>query len=416
MLAGEAVAAAKAADNFELPLAGVPIAVKDDMPVGGQPTTRGSRSYGPPAVADCEAVRRLRAAGAIVIGVTNVPELTAFLWTATAANGTTRNPWNPTRTPGGSSGGSAAAVASGMVPAATGSDAGGSIRVPAACCGLVGMKPTRGRVPLKPASEIWFGMGVYGPLTGSVIDNALMLDVMRGAVPTETALDPAPPARPYRESAATAPPRLRVAISDKVPPGLIARLADERRQALADTGALLANLGHDIVQRDPDYGLAAIEAIRTCLRGVFEESLEVPDRSRLEPATRQLAALGRLATTSWQLDRLIARRRKTTVRILSLWDEVDVLVTPVLSTSPVVAEGSLGRSAAVAVRLGMFAPYTVVFNLTGQPALNVPVGMSADGLPLSVQLVGRPGAEDTLYALAGQIERVQPWTRVRPPS
>src|SRR5579859_3332814 len=180
-LADEALAAADAATAgdgataADGALAGVPIAVKDSMPLAGQPTTWGSRTYGPPAGADCEAVRRLRAAGAIPIGVTNVPELTIWPWTASDANGVTRNPWELSRTPGGSSGGSASAVAAGMAPCATGSDGGGSIRIPAASCGLVGMKPTRDLVPLAPATEHWLGLTVYGALARTVADSALML-------------------------------------------------------------------------------------------------------------------------------------------------------------------------------------------------------------------------------------------------
>src|SRR5205807_8002025 len=173
-LAEEALAAAET--ELEGPLAGVPIAIKDDAPVAGQVLTRGSRSYGPPATADAEIVRRLRGAGAIPIGITNVPELTIWPWTASEANGITRNPWDPSRTTGGSSGGSAAAVAAGMVPAATGSDGGGSIRIPGACCGLVGMKPTHGRVPAE--REQWIGLSVYGGLARSVKDSAPMLSVM----------------------------------------------------------------------------------------------------------------------------------------------------------------------------------------------------------------------------------------------
>ena len=167
-LAEEALAEADAMAGRDGPLAGVPIAIKDDIAVDGQSTTRGSRSFGPPAAADAEAVRRLRAAGAIPIGITNVPELTIFPWTATEANGMTRNPWDLSRTPGGSSGGSAAAVAAGLVPCATGSDGGGSIRIPAACCGLVGMKPTRGRVSTQPAREGWLGLTVFGALARTV--------------------------------------------------------------------------------------------------------------------------------------------------------------------------------------------------------------------------------------------------------
>ncbi|HUZ28468.1 MAG TPA: amidase family protein, partial [Solirubrobacteraceae bacterium] len=181
-LADEALAAADAAASSDGLLAGVPIAIKDEMPVAGQVPTAGSRTYGPRATKDSEVVRRLRAAGAIPIGITNVPELTIWPWTASDANGITRNPWDLSRTPGGSSGGSAAAVAAGMVPGATGSDGGGSIRIPAACCGLVGMKPTRGRVSVAPASEHWLGLTAYGPLARTVADSALLLDVMHGNI------------------------------------------------------------------------------------------------------------------------------------------------------------------------------------------------------------------------------------------
>jgi amidase len=187
-IAEQALAEADTVDRDGL-LAGVPVAIKDDLPVAGQVATRGSKSYGPPATADSELVRRLRAAGAIPIGITNVPELLIFPWTASDANGITRNPWDVTRTPGGSSGGSAAAVASGMVPMATGSDGGGSIRIPAACCGLVGMKPTRGRVSNQPSRPGWLGLSVYGALARTVADSALVLDAIHGA--TDRDDDPA---------------------------------------------------------------------------------------------------------------------------------------------------------------------------------------------------------------------------------
>ena len=198
----EALAQAEGAAASGGLLAGVPIAVKDDTPVAGQATTRGSRSHGPPNAADSEVIRRLREAGAIPIGITNVPELTIFPWTASDANGITRNPWNPVRTPGGSSGGSAAAVAAAMVPAATGSDGGGSIRIPAACCGLVGMKPSRGRVSSSPAREGWLGLATYGPLARTVADSALLLDAMSGTVPGDAYSVP-PPEGSFREACAS---------------------------------------------------------------------------------------------------------------------------------------------------------------------------------------------------------------------
>jgi amidase len=396
-------------------LAGVPIAVKDDMRVAGQVTTVGSRSYGATNAADSEAVRRLRAAGAIPIGVTNVPELTIFPWTATDANGITRNPWDATRTPGGSSGGSAAAVAAGLVPAATGSDGGGSIRIPAAACGLVGMKPTRGRVSLLPRTEGWLGLAVYGSLARSVADSALMLDAMHG--PAAGDADAAPPFDgSYLDAAATPPTRLRIAISRKVPPGLIAKVSADQRGAWERTADLLRELGHDVVERSPDYKFVQLDFVQMWLRGIYDESLEVPDRTKLEKLTRQMAGAGHRLVSDKRRDKLLAKRTPTTARILALWDEVDVLMTPGLATTAIAAEGAYGKSAPLAIdKAGRFTPFTAPFNLTGQPAIAVPAGFGSDRLPLSVQLVGRHGAEDTLYSLAGQIEAARPWADKRPP-
>ncbi len=406
-IAEPALAAADALDDYELPLAGVPFAVKDDTPVEGQVTTRGSRSYGPPATADAEIVRRLRAAGAIPVAITNVPELTIFPWTATDANGITRNPWNPSRTPGGSSGGSGAAVAAGMVPAATGSDGGGSIRIPAGCCGLVGMKPTRGRVPMLPLIDGWLGLTSYGPLARSVRDSALLLDAMsdRESPPLVAACE-------------SPPGRLRIALSRKIPPGLIAHCSGDQRRAWEQTGRLLEGLGHDVVQRDPSYGpTAALEFLQTWTRGIYEESLLVPDRSKLERSSRQMAGFGRLLVSARRREKLRGPlRAATTARILALWDQVDVLLTPGLARTAIAAEGGYGRAAPIAFdRSARFTPWTAMFNVTGQPAVTVPAGFGADRLPLSVQLVGRMGAEETLYALAAQIEAARPWVQHRPP-
>jgi amidase len=409
----QALAEAERRGDAQGPLAGVPIAIKDDIAVAGQVTTHGSRSCGPPQAADAEAVRRLRAAGVIPIGITNVPELEIFPWTATDANGITRNPWDRTRAPGGSSGGSAAAVASGMVPAATGSDGGGSIRIPAACCGLVGMKPTRGRVSMLPQTEGWLGLTVLGALARTVSDSALMLDAMHGAPPGHRS---APAFEgSYVDAAAAAPGRLRVAVSRKVPPGLIARVSRDQRGAWEATGKLLSELGHEVIERDPPYGAAQLEFVALWLRAIYEDSRTVPDPARLERSTRQMARAGRALVPARRRDRLIAKRAATTARIVALWNEIDVLMTPALATTAIAAEGAYGRSALAAIdRSGRFTPFTAVFNLTGQPAIVVPAGFGGDGLPLSVQLVGRPGAEDTLYSLAGQIEAARPWAAQRP--
>ena len=220
-LAEQALAEADGLDDDQLtgPLAGVPIAVKDDLALAGQVATRGTRIHAgdAPAAADAESLRCLRAAGAIPIGITNVPELMIFPWTASAAYGITRNPWDPSRTPGGSSGGSAAAVAAGLAAAATASDGGGSIRIPAACCGLVGMKPSRGRVSAAPGRPGWLGLSTYGALARTVADSALLLDVMHGTVAGE---DPALPrfAGSYVEAAGTPSPPLRIAVSTRFHP------------------------------------------------------------------------------------------------------------------------------------------------------------------------------------------------------
>jgi amidase len=408
----EALAAADRAADSGGPLAGVPVAIKDEMAVAGQTLTRGSRSYGPPEAADSEVVRRLRLAGAIPVGITNVPELMVWPWTASDANGITRNPWDPTRTPGGSSGGSASAVASGMVPAATAADGGGSIRIPAACCGLVGMKPTRGRVSLAPATDDWLGLTVSGALARTVRDSALMLDAIHGAAPGDPVTAPAFEGS-YLEAASRPPGKLRIAISSKLPPGLIASLSADQRGAWEGTGATLERLGHELVERHPAYGMAGMHFVQMWVRGVYETARNVPDQSLLERYTRQYVRAG--SYLGRRRARLLTKRDEIAARILELWNDVDVLLTPGIATTAIDAEGGYGRSALVAFnRAARFTPWTAAFNMTGQPAVMIPAGFGADGLPLSVQLVGRLGAEDTLYSLAGQLEEAEPWAGSRP--
>ena len=399
----QALAQADALSATDGPLIGVPVAIKDDLPVAGQAMTWGSRTYGPPQQEDAVAVKRLRAAGAIPVGITNVPELMIFPWTASKANGITRNPWDQSRTTGGSSGGSAAAVAAGMVPAATASDGAGSIRIPAACCGLVGMKPTRGRVA---APEGWLDLSVYGALARTVLDSAVMLDVMGGS----------PDGRFEAAAAAAAPGRLRIAVSRKVWPGLIARISEDQRGAFDRTGQLLSELGHDVLERDPAYGLASLEFTQIWLRAIYEDYRKVPDPTQLERSTRQMAAAGRLLVSARRRDALLSHRPVLTARILRLWNEVDVLLTPGLARTAIAAEGGFDKPAPVAFdRAARFTPWTPLFNVTGQPAIAIPAGFGTDGLPLSVQLVGRPGDEALLYSLAAQIEAARPWAHERPP-
>ncbi len=420
VLADEALSAAAridaGADGRGGPLAGVPVAIKDDMPFSGHAMTRGSRSPARPQAVDAEPLRRLRQAGAIPIGITRVPELMLFPWTAGDAGGVTRNPWDPARTPGGSSGGSAAAVAAGLVPVAGASDGGGSIRIPAACCGLVGMKPTRGRVSSHPLKEGWLGLSTFGALTRTVADSALLLDVMHGAAPGDG--EQVAPLRGSFLEAAQTPPiiPLRIAFSARVPPGALARLSADQRRAFDQTLRLLGELGHQVTEVQPDYGAVSLEFIQTYLRAVHEEfgSLERPDLA--ERATRQLAAIGGRLVSPRRRDRLLARRDRTAERIQRLWSDHDVLLTPGLASTAIGAEGGYGKPALLALdRAGRFMPWYPAFNITGQPAISLPAGFGADGLPLSVQLVGRPGEEQTLYSLAGQLEAARPWARDRPP-
>ncbi len=422
VLAEQALAEAAALDRLRAsapeaggPLAGVPIAVKDDMPMAGQRMTHGSRSRAPLQSADAHALARLREAGAIPIGITNVPELMLFPWTASAANGVTRNPWDLSRTPGGSSGGSAAAVAAGLVAAAGASDGGGSIRIPAACCGLVGMKPSRGRVSAQPLGEGWLGLSSYGALARGVSDSAALLDAMHGALEADEARC-APPRGSFLAAARTEPAvPLRIAISRALPVGTLAWLSADQRLAWERTARLLAELGHDVQEADPDYGLVALEFIQTYLRAAHEAFRTVEEPSVAERSTRQLAAMGGRVVSARRRDALLARRAQTAQRIGALWERFDVLLTPGLASTAIEAEGAYGRSAAAALdRAARFMPWFPVWNLTGQPAISIPAGFGGDGLPLSVQLVGRHGDEELLYSLAGQIEAQRPWTAVRP--
>ncbi len=245
----------------ERPLLGVPIAVKDDIDIGGEVTALGSNAHGDVAApADAEVVRRLREAGAIAIGKTNVPELCIWPFTETPTFGATRNPWDLQRAPGGSSGGSGAAVAAGLVGAALGSDGAGSIRIPSAWCGLFGLKPQRGRVSMAPKAEAWFGMSVNGVLSRSVIDTALFHDVGSGSAPVDRDR-PEPPSISFLSAARTPPGKLRIAFSTKIPSLVIARLDGDARRTLDETVELLRSLGHDVKEQDPDYGFDTMPAV-----------------------------------------------------------------------------------------------------------------------------------------------------------
>ena len=296
----EAYAAQDRLDAGErLPLLGVPIAIKDDVDVAGEVTTCGSAGHRPAPTVDAAVVRRLRAAGAVIIGKTAVPELMIFPFTESLTFGATRNPWNLKRTPGGSSGGSAAAVAAGLAPLALGSDGGGSIRIPSSWCGLFGLKPQRDRVSLEPHDDAWYGLSVNGPIARSVLDAALFLDA------TNTVSGPE---GEFVAAATREPGKLRIALSTKVPQPLV-RVGSEQLAAVDAAGALLRELGHDVVVRDPAYPLASIYAsfLPRYLRGISDEADAQAHPERLERRTRTMARMG--SFFSDRTDGSRARRR-----------------------------------------------------------------------------------------------------------
>ena len=284
---------ARRAAGEDAPLLGLPVAVKDEIDIAGEVTSRGTAAFTDRAAEDAEVVRRLRAAGAVVVGKTTMPELGLWPFTESVTWGVTRNPWDVERTPGGSSGGSAAAVAAGIVPAAIGADGAGSIRIPAACTGLFGLKPQSGRVPRAPHDRDRSHWIVYGPLTRSVIDTAIVLDAIRGPMPGDAAPLPEP-ARPFADSARADPGALRIAVSSAFPAGVQGRLAPEVRGALDRTVELLRELGHTVVERDVDFRPRDAPVILGLLfRAIHDFVAEVDRPARLERRSRALARPGR---------------------------------------------------------------------------------------------------------------------------
>ncbi len=397
------------------PLLGVPIAIKDDMDVAGEVTAFGTNAHGGPADADAELVRRLRSAGAVIIGKTHVPELTQWPFTESATFGITRNPWNRQHSPGGSSGGSAAAVAAGLIGAAVGSDGGGSIRIPAAWCGLFGLKPQRDRVPTAPKRRPWHGLSVWGLVSRRVADTALFHDVASG--PSDGEVDqPPPPAASFATAARTPPGRLRIAYSTRIPFGVIPRLDADAARALEATVELLRSLGHDVVEQDPDYGYDAVQGMLVrYLRGIHDDAAGMAHPERLERRTRGMARIGGLIPDSL-LERALASEQELARRLGGVFESHDVLLTPTTAAPPPRVARLEGRGALWTLNaVAGWVPYNGVWNATGQPAASVPAGFGADGLPRGVQMVGRANDEITLLSLAAQIEAERPWAQQRPP-
>jgi amidase len=410
----------------ERPLAGVPIAIKDLVAV-----TEGVRTtFGSAALEDwvpdhdSALVRRLRDAGAIIVGKTNLPEFGILPVTEPDLFGPCLNPWDRSRTPGGSSGGSACAVASGMVPIAHANDGGGSIRIPASCCGLVGLKPSRGRVSLAPDfTEFTGGIAIEGCVSRSVSDTALLLDVVSGYEPGDPYWAP-PPSAPFIEALERAPGRLRIALATTAPLGIPVHehCADAARQA----GTLLESLGHEVVEATPEWDddgyienfikiwtAATGEEIHTYGR-ISGREIEL---SKLEPLTRQMVEI---ASSFSAVDYLVALEylQRLARRIVSFWGEYDILLTPTLAQPPIPIGALRPKAGEEPVQMlensAGFVPLTPIFNVTGQPAISLPLSVSPDGLPIGVQLVGAPAAEELLLSLSAQLEAARPWADRRP--
>ena len=392
-------------DLLSLPLAGVPVAIKDDTDVAGQSTGWGSNVERGPCSRDAEIVCRLRRAGAIIIGKTNVPELTLWPWTASDASGITRNPWDPSRTPGGSSGGSAVAVSTGMAAIGLGSDGGGSIRYPAGLTGLVGLKPQRDRLPLGAEhASGWHGLVVLGSLTRSVRDAACFLDI---AAPTQ-------PSTIFRDALDQPSSRLRIAVSTNPPPGTQVSLSEARRRSVEHAARLLADLGHDVVEIEIDYGLASLwNSTVRFLKGVQADVASLPDRRRLEARTGSVARLARVLPNR-SLRRALQREAQVADSINRVFESADVVLTPLCAAPAPRIDDCPTRGTMRSLRAANTSAWLVPWNVTGQPALAVPMGTDEHNLPSSIHLAGRPNDEATLLALAAQIEAARPFPRWSP--
>lgn len=409
------------------PFAGVPFLMKDFLAeVAGEPFTEGSaylKGYIPRE--DSELVRRYRAAGLVFIGKTNTPELAVGPTTEPRLFGPTKNPWDTGRTAGGSSGGAAAAVASGMVPMAHGNDAGGSIRVPSACCGVFGLKPTRARNPLGPHyGDLMSGLVAEHALTRSVRDSAALLDASSGADAGDPYWAP-PPVRPYLQEVGAPVGRLRIAFSTRTITG--AEVDPECVAAVRDAAALCADLGHEVVEAmpsiDPERFFLSFTSV---LAAGFTWAIDdwtrrlgrAPTEAEFEPFVWAFTGRGRALTAP---DYLIALQdlQQISRTVAQFFVPHDVWLTPMLGEPPVPLRTFAYEAGTdpfeLRRKMARFTPFSYFANATGQPAMSVPTYWTAGGLPVGTQFIGRFGDEATLFRLAAQIETARPWARRQPP-
>ncbi|PXX60305.1 amidase [Nocardia tenerifensis] len=395
-----------------LPLLGVPIAVKDDTDMAGEPTAFGCGGSFAPKTEDAEAVRRLRAAGAVIVGKTNTCELGQLPFTSSAAFGHTRNPWSAEHTPGGSSGGSSAAVAAGLVPAALGSDGAGSIRIPASWTNLVGIKPQRGRISTWPHAEAFYGLTVNGPLARTVADAALLLDIAAG--PHEGDLHtPAPISA--ADAVGRDPGKLRIALSLRTPfTATRTALDPEVAAAVRRIGDTLRKLGHTVTVADLHYGLLiGASFLPRSMAGIRLAHQKLPG-AQVDPRTIANTRLGRLLDGP----ALFAARRAEPLlhkRIGTFFHDYDLVLAPTTATPPPRAEDIDGIGVHATNNLITAAcPYTWPWNVLGWPSVNVPAGFTETGLPIGAQLMGTNSTEPLLISVAAQLQSELHWERERP--
>jgi amidase len=411
----------------ERPFAGVPIAIKNNRPVSGLRTTIGCQLLAENVSHhDSNVAKRFKDAGFVIVGTTTLPEYGILPVSEARIFGATRNPWDLERTPGGSSGGAAAAVASGMVPVAHGNDGGGSIRIPAACCGLVGLKPSRGRISAAPERGE-APLDVDGVLTRTVADTAEILDVLAGYEPGDVAWAP-PPAEPFARAASRIgdpPTRLRIAVTT-TPPLADAEIDPVCSRAVDDAAGLLRSLGHDVQEIDPPW---QIEGLSELFGAVFSVHIATqilysgmvagrePTADDMEPMSWAIHQMTKQIDSVHGLGMEI-QLQALTRQLIQFLAPYDALLTPALAERPLPL-GTLDTAApdpmATFTRSGYFTPFTPIVNASGQPAISLPLYQGEDGLPLAVQLIGRPADETTLLELARQLEIAVPWAQRRAP-
>ena len=416
--------AERIAPGDERPFAGVPIAIKNNRPVEGLKATIGCSLLADHVAShDCNITRRFKDAGFVIVGTTTLPEYGILPVSEARLFGPTRNPWDLERTPGGSSGGASAAVASGMVPVAHGNDGGGSIRIPAACCGLVGLKPARGRVSAAPERGE-APLDVDGVLTRTVGDTAAILDVLAGYELGDATWAP-PPSEPFALAAGRTPGKLRIATTT-FPPIAEAVVDPVCARAVSDAAELLRSLGHEVEEVDPPWrieGLSelfgAVFSIHIALQIVYSGMVagREPTEDDMEPMSWAIHQMTQNINSVLGFGMEI-QLQALTRQLVEFLAPYDILLTPALAERPLPI-GTLDTAApdpmSTFTRSGLFTPFTPVFNASGQPGISLPVYQGEDGLPLAVQLVGRPAGEAALLALASQVEAAAPWADRRAP-